>query len=432
MVDLERAAVGQRDRDRLVRPDAVGGGVGGGRVGGGEALLDGLVDAVAHVVLDVVPPGPLGVGQRDAVLRALGAGDRRDDGGQVELDVLGEHRLGRGRVEPEALLLGVGLDEGDLLLGTAGQAQVVDGLAVDREDRAGGAELGAHVADRGPVGQRHGGDALAVELDELADHAVLAQDLGDRQHQVGGGGPGGQLAAELEADHARDEHGDRLAEHRGLGLDAADAPAEHADAVFHRGVRVGADAGVGVGPGDAVGVAGHDHAGQVLDVDLVHDAGAGRDDLELVEGRLAPAQELVALAVALVFALDVALEGVGVAEVVDDDRVVDDHLGRRQRVDPGGVAAEVAHGLAHGGQVDHAGHAGEVLHDDAAGRELDLHAGRRLGVPAAQRTDVVGRDVGAVLGAEKVFQQDLQAVREACGAFYGIQPEDLVCRVADA
>ena len=87
----------------------------------------------------------------------------------------------------------------------------------------------------------------AVELDELADHAVLAQHLGDGEHQVGGGGALGQLAGELEADDPRDQHRDRLAEHRGLGLDAADAPAEHAEAVDHRGVRVGADAGVGVG-----------------------------------------------------------------------------------------------------------------------------------------------------------------------------------------
>src|SRR5690606_36784297 len=129
------------------------------------------------------------------------------------------------------------------------------------------------------------------------------QRLGDGQHQVGGGGPGGQLAAELEADDAWDKHGDRLAEHRDLGLDAADAPAEHADAVLHGGVAVGADAGVGVGHA----VAGHDHTGEVLDVDLVDDAGAGRDDLELVEDGLAPAQELVALVVALVLALDVAL-----------------------------------------------------------------------------------------------------------------------------
>ena len=35
-----------------------------------------------------------------------------------------------------------------------------------------------------------GGDALTVELDELADDAVLAQHLGDGEHEVGGGGAG--------------------------------------------------------------------------------------------------------------------------------------------------------------------------------------------------------------------------------------------------
>ncbi|GAA2849368.1 hypothetical protein GCM10020220_043400 [Nonomuraea rubra] len=34
--------------------------------------------------------------------------------------------------------------------------------------------------------------------------------------------------------------------------------------------------------------------------------------------------------------------------------------------------------------------------------------GAALGSPLAQRTDVVGGDVGAVLGAEEVLQQDLQ------------------------
>jgi hypothetical protein len=43
----------------------------------------------------------------------------------------------------------------------------------------------------------------------------------------------------------------------------------------------------------------------------VDDAGARGHDLEVVERGLAPAQELVALEVALVLELDVALEGVG-------------------------------------------------------------------------------------------------------------------------
>ena len=220
-----------------------------------------------------------------------------------------ENAGSRDGVVPEALLLGVGLDQRDLLLRAAGQLQVGDGLLVDREHRRGRAELRAHVADRGAVGQRDGGDAGAVELDELPDHAVLAQHLGDREHEVGGGGAVRQLAGQLEADDAGDEHRDGLAEHGRLGLDAADAPAQHAEAVDHRGVAVGADAGVGVGERPVALLPREDHAGQVLDVDLVHDAGARGDDLEVAEGALAPAQELVALAVALVLDLDVALEG---------------------------------------------------------------------------------------------------------------------------
>jgi hypothetical protein len=59
--------------------------------------------------------------------------------------------------------------------------------------------------------------------------------------------PSLQLAGELEADDFGDQHGLRLAEHGGLGLDAADAPAEHAEAVDHGGVAVGADQRVGIG-----------------------------------------------------------------------------------------------------------------------------------------------------------------------------------------
>ena len=240
------------------------------RVAGGEGLVGGLVDlgglgpvrlllgghavllgpALGGAVVDVVgqrgAEGLLGVGERHPVLGALGPGERGHDRGEVELEPLGVARLGVG-VVPEALLLGVRLDQRDLLRRAAGELEVLRGLLVDREDRDRGAELRAHVADRGAVGQRQRGDAGAVELHELPDDAVLAQHLGDGEHEVGGGRALGQVAVELEADHARDQHRHGLAEHRGLGLDAADAPADDADAVDHRGVGVGADAGVGVG-----------------------------------------------------------------------------------------------------------------------------------------------------------------------------------------
>ena len=332
---------------------------------------------------------------------------------------------------PEALFLGVGLYEGYVLLGAAGQAQVVQGHVVDREDRGRGAELGAHVADGCTVGQRHGGHAFAVELNELADDAVLAQHFGDGQHNVGGGGAGGDFTGQLEADNARDQHGDGLAEHCCLGLDAADAPAEHAQAVDHGGVGVGADAGVGVGAQHAVHFTRHDGAGQVLDVDLVHNAHSRGNDLEVIKCRLAPAEELVPLAVALVLDLHVALQGAGVTEGIDLDRVVNDHFRRRQRVHALGVAAEVGYGLAHGCQVHNAGDTGEVLHDHPGGGELDFGAGLCFCIPLRQGTYVVGSDVRTVFGAEQVLQQDLEAERKALGAFDGIQPENFIFGTVD-
>ena len=81
------------------------------------------------------------------------------------------------------------------------------------------------------------------------------------------------------------------------------------------------------------------------------DAGVRRHHGEVLEGGLAPAQEGVALAVALELQLGVALEGEVLGEHVHLDRVVDHQLDRHQRVDAARVAAEVGHRVAHGGQV---------------------------------------------------------------------------------
>ncbi|MDR6099168.1 hypothetical protein QE454_002787 [Microbacterium sp. SORGH_AS454] len=391
---------------------------------------DGVRGRAAGVVEDVLLELRLRLGEEDAVLRALGAGDRGDDRRQVELHVLAEGQLAVG-VVPELLLFGVRLDQGDGLLVATGQTQVLERDVVDGEHRGGGAELGAHVSDGGAVGERNRGHTLAVELHELSDDAVLAQHVGDREHDVGRGHARGDLTAELEADDARDEHRHGLAEHGRLGFDAADAPTENAQAVDHGGVRVGADTGVGVRTQHAVDGAVVDDLGEVLDVDLVHDAGSRGDDLEVVEGRLTPAKELVPLAVALVLDLDVALEGVLATEQVGDDRVVDDHLGGRERIDLVRVAAEGGDGLAHGGEVDDAGHTGEVLHDHARRGELDLGVGLGRGVPRAERLDLLLGDVGAVLGTQKVLEQHLEAERELLVTGDRVDAEDLVVGAAD-
>src|SRR6202000_2165509 len=56
----------------------------------------------------------------------------------------------------------------------------------------------------------------------------------------------GCAGGQWQGEDLRDQHGDGLAEHGRLRLDAADAPAEDAEAVLHGGVAVGADAGVGI------------------------------------------------------------------------------------------------------------------------------------------------------------------------------------------
>ena len=207
--------------------------------------------------------------------------------------------------------------------------------------------------------------------------------------------------------------GDRLAQHGRFRFDAAHAPAQHAQAVDHGGVRVGADDGVGIGAVAAFGVVVEHNAPQVFEIHLVDDAGVRRHHLEIAERSLAPAQERVAFAVALEFDLVVGRERAGAAVVVHLHRVVDDQLGGVQRIDLLRIAAELLHGLAHGGEVHHAGHAGEVLHDHARGREIDLVGGRGLGVPAEHRFDVILRDVDAVFEAQQIFEQDLEGVGQS-------------------
>ncbi len=337
------------------------------------------------------------------------------------------------RVVEHPLLARVGVDQLDHLRRPAGELEVAQRLAVDREDRAGRAELRRHVPDRRPVGEAERVQPGAEELDELRDDAALAQHLGDGEDEVGRGRALGQLAVEAEADHLRQQHRDRLAEHRRLGLDPADAPAEDAEPVDHRRVRVGADERVGVGLRDSIVLVAEDDLAQVLEVDLVADPGRRRDDAEVVERLLAPAQEGVALAVALVVAVGVDVEGAGVAEGVDLDGVVDHEVDRHERVDLRRIGAELVHRVAHRGKVDDRRHAGEVLHEHAGGLKRDLFARLGLRVPGRDRLDVLGLHAGIpALEAQRVLEQDLQRIRQPGDVellLKRVEPEDLVLGV---
>jgi hypothetical protein len=78
------------------------------------------------------------------------------------------------------------------------------------------------------------------------------------------------------------------------------------------------------------------------------------------------------------------------AELVHLHGVVDDELGRDERVDGRGVAAERDHCLAHGGEVHDRRDAGEVLQEDSRRSEGDLALGLGVRLPAADGTHLVG------------------------------------------
>jgi hypothetical protein len=267
-----------------------------------------------------------------------------------------------------------------------------------------------HVGDRGAVGERQRVKTGAVEFDELVDDPLLAQHLRDHEDEVGRGHALAQFAVQLEADDFGNQHRHGLAQHRSFSFDAANAPAEHGEAVHHRGMAVGADQRVGIGIGRAVAVLGPHGLGKVFEIDLVADARTRRHDAEIREGGGAPAQESVAFAVALVFKGDVFGKTVGLAEIVDHDRVVDDQIDRRQRVDLFGIAPHVDHRVAHGGQIDHGRNAGEILHQHARRAVGDFATRFALGEPARHRLDVVDRNRAPVFPAQQVFKQHLERV----------------------
>ena len=296
--------------------------------------------------------------QRDSILRTARPGHARDDGAEVKLERVGEFRLGRvGRIE-KSLRLAVGLDQFDLAVTAARQPEIRERLLVDGEITHRCAVLGRHVAERRAIRDRQRCESWPEVFDELADDAFLAQHLRDRQHQVGRGRAGTEAARQTESDHLGNQHRHRASEHRGFSLDSADAPSDDAEPVDHRRMRIGADDSVGI---RLAFVRCEDDGREIFEIHLMHDAGVGRHDAEIVEGALPPAQKKIALLVAIEFELRVGCERVGGAERIDLHRMIDHQIDRLQRADLVGIAAELFDRVAHHRQIRDHRHSGEIL-----------------------------------------------------------------------
>jgi len=253
------------------------------------------------------------------------------------------------RIGPQARRFRVLFDELHLRIVAARQAQIVDRLFVDEEHRGRRAVFGCHVGDRRAVAEREARRASAAKLQIRADYFFLAQEFRQREHDVGGRDARLTLARQLDADDIGQAHPRRAAQHHVLRLQPADADGDHAERIDVRRVAVGADERVGIR--DAID--GMNHGRHPLQIDLVHDAVAGRNHVDVLERLLRPVDEVEAVFIAPVFDRAVLRERVGVeAAAFDGQRVIDNQLHGHDGVHLRGVAALIGDRIAQAREID--------------------------------------------------------------------------------
>ena len=169
--------------------------------------------------------GPGDLPHRPDVAGARGQRDQRLE--RREVDLLGDVVGG--------VLVGQQLDP--VVLAVLGGQEAPD-LAVGREHRRRGTELGAHVGDHVPVHRaqrRHAGPVVLDDAPEAAVDAVAAQHL---QDHVLGAHPVGQLAGQPDAPDRGHPDVVGLPGHRQRDLEPAGPDREHAERAGRAGVRV--------------------------------------------------------------------------------------------------------------------------------------------------------------------------------------------------
>ena len=237
---------------------------------------------------------------------------------------------------------------------------------------------------------------------------MRAEHLGDPQRQVGRGDPFGQRPVQIDADDFRHEKRHRLPEHPRLGLDPAHAPADDAEAVDHRGVRIGAHEGIRI-----VGSTFRkDALREEFEVHLVDDPDPRRHHGERVERLLAPFEEFVAFPVPDEFDRHVLVERGLRAGKIHLHRVVDDEIHRHQRLHHFRISTLGHGGITHRGHIHQQRNTGEILQNDPGDSERDLVIAGRLRIPAGEIRNIVFGDLFPIAVAQDGFEDDPDRNRE--------------------
>ncbi|MNM79463.1 hypothetical protein D3C81_913920 [compost metagenome] len=136
-----------------------------------------------------------------------------------------------------------------------------------------------------------------------------------------------------------------------------------------RGVAVGADAGIR----ERDTILHVDHRRHLLQIDLMHDAVARRNHIDVLEGQLGPVDEVEAVFVAAVFDGAVLGERIRIKTTAfNGQRVIDDQLHRHHGIDLRRITALLGDGVTQTGQIHQCGLAKDVVADHACGEPGEI------------------------------------------------------------
>ncbi len=92
------------------------------------------------------------------------------------------------------------------------------------------------------------------------------------------------------------------------------------------------------------------------------DSHTGRHHAKTLERLLRPIEQSVAFAVAAIFPLQVRRVGIGAAELIHLNRMIDDEINGDEGLDAQGISARAGYRAAQGCEVHDRRNPGEVLH----------------------------------------------------------------------
>ncbi len=343
-----------------------------------------------------------------SILRALGPRQTRTDVGEIQAQNLCVFSLPATFFGPEPLSFTIGFYQRQCCGAAPCQVEIVYGCLINGEKAAGRSVFRCHIRNRGTICKGQGSQSRTKKFYEFANHSKAAQLLGNGENQIRGGHALGQTAFEAETNHFGDQHGNRLPQHGGFGLNPADSPAQHPETIDHRCVAVGSHQSIRVSQNLVASLTCPHPLRQIFKVDLMTDSGARRDNSEIFKGFLPPAQKGIALVVAFHLSFYVGGKGIGIAILINHNRMVDDQINRNLGIDASRILAGGRNDIAHGRQINNGGHPGKILHQNPCRAKSDF----RPNPPVEQILKLLVGILAQLLVTQQIFEQNPYSHRQ--------------------